>query len=234
MAKWVCEEVGQGPISKRHGGSETKDDLGMRGKEEEESHEEGVEGVWYDGRMEKGGGREGECREMEEIAEGVDQDGVEGRQGDEQVRQLLEPPVMEETDIPVDSLDIGIDERQRTVAPDCGRRRRRTESSVGGVVVDDKWQGDGGRGEQGQGWSTTECSPYNKSSQKQAVGPQGCCQREPQRRARPLTTSTTQQTPVRQPAEQGFSRARRYVLRRCAQRYQRQRRRKSSHGVVPA
>ena len=199
----------------------------MRGKEEDERHEEGMEGMWGDGGTEKGRGRGRESEPVEEIAEGVDEEGVERREGDEEVGELVELPVVEETDVPVDGLDVRIDERKGVVAPSGGRGGR-AELTVGLVVVGEKREGNSSRRHTGSHWIVAEGSPDHKSCEKDAVGPEHCCEHKIQRRPLPLSSCTTQHPPVRQPAEQWLCIPRRCVLRRRAQRHQRQRRPEAS------
>jgi hypothetical protein len=47
---------------------------------------------------------------MEEVGEGVREQGKEKRKSDEKVGKLGEGPVLEETDVPVDGLDVAIDD----------------------------------------------------------------------------------------------------------------------------
>ena len=200
----------------------------MRGKEEDERHEEGVEGMWGDGGAEKGGGGEREGEPVEEIAPGIDGDGVERREGDEEVGELGELPVVEEADVPVDGLDVGIDERQGAVAPGRGGRGP-AEVVVGPVVVGDEGEDDERRRHTGLHPVAAKAAPDDEARKKHAVRPQQRRRREAQRRPLPLSSRTTQHSPVRQPAEQRLAVPRRYVLRRRAQRKQRQRRPQAAH-----
>jgi hypothetical protein len=80
------------------------------GKEKNGGHEESMDGMGSYGRGEERIWM-GCCREeMVEVGERVGEQGKEKREGDEEVGKLREGPVSEETNIPVDRLDVGIDE----------------------------------------------------------------------------------------------------------------------------
>lgn len=155
MTSGMCEQVGGGPVSERHGWGESEDDLGVRGKEEEGGHEESMDGVGSYGRVEEGVGRWGRGEEIEEVDQRVGEQGDEKRKSEEKVGKLREGPVFEETDIPVDGLDVAVDKGDGIRAPGGGRGGA-TEGEIGGKVVGEKWRenengGDNRDGEGGEG-----------------------------------------------------------------------------------
>ncbi|KAG5634949.1 hypothetical protein H0H81_000249, partial [Sphagnurus paluster] len=133
--------------------SKTEDDLGVGEKEEGGAHEEGMDHVRGEGRHGKGvfcfsqrrgrgKGKTGEDMGQQgskDVAGGKDGEEGEGQGSEGKVGNLGGGPVVQEADIPVGGLGVGVDGGRGAVVPlGNGGSGRMAEEAVCMVVVEDK------------------------------------------------------------------------------------------------